>query len=212
MRVGMLASWRSLHIQPCANSTSIMPTSRRLASTSAARAAASSSGKHSAIFASAMRRRAEGMRYDQRAEPTPQPVQHPLRQPPDDHEHGHAQPRRPVTWGEQRAAKRWDGACRASAASLYRAACRLAGLVVYSCVRCKDGSLRYLYTFAMFLATPLLLVRLIARGVRSRPYHRRWPERFGYLRCARFQRQPLGACGIGGRGECRRAADQGVAA
>jgi len=39
--------------------------------------------------------------------------------------------------------------------------------------------LRYLYTLAMFLVTPLLVLRLLARGVRSRPYHRRWPERFG---------------------------------
>jgi 3-deoxy-D-manno-octulosonic-acid transferase len=41
--------------------------------------------------------------------------------------------------------------------------------------------LRYLYTFAMFLATPLLVLRLLARGVRSRPYHHRWPERFGFF-------------------------------
>jgi 3-deoxy-D-manno-octulosonic-acid transferase len=41
--------------------------------------------------------------------------------------------------------------------------------------------LRYLYTFAMFLVTPLLILRLLARGVRSRPYHRRWPERFGFF-------------------------------
>ena len=33
----------------------------------------------------------------------------------------------------------------------------------------------------MFLATPLLVLRLLARGVRSRPYHRRWPERFGFF-------------------------------
>ena len=39
--------------------------------------------------------------------------------------------------------------------------------------------MRYLYTFAMFLVTPLLVLRLLARGVRSRPYHRRWLERFG---------------------------------
>jgi 3-deoxy-D-manno-octulosonic-acid transferase len=41
--------------------------------------------------------------------------------------------------------------------------------------------LRYLYTLAMFLVTPLLMLRLIARGVRSKPYHRRWPERFGFF-------------------------------
>ncbi|WP_241668997.1 lipid IV(A) 3-deoxy-D-manno-octulosonic acid transferase [Rhodanobacter glycinis] len=33
----------------------------------------------------------------------------------------------------------------------------------------------------MFLVTPLLVLRLLARGVRSRPYHRRWPERFGFF-------------------------------
>jgi 3-deoxy-D-manno-octulosonic-acid transferase len=41
--------------------------------------------------------------------------------------------------------------------------------------------LRYLYTLAMFLVTPLLVLRLLARGVRSRPYHHRWPERFGFF-------------------------------
>jgi 3-deoxy-D-manno-octulosonic-acid transferase len=41
--------------------------------------------------------------------------------------------------------------------------------------------LRYLYTLAMFLVTPLLVIRLLARGVRTRPYHRRWPERFGFF-------------------------------
>ena len=34
----------------------------------------------------------------------------------------------------------------------------------------------------MFLATPLLVLRLLARGLRSRPYHRRWPERFGFFK------------------------------
>src|SRR6185437_13670837 len=32
------------------------------------------------------------------------------------------------------------------------------------------------------LATPLLVLRLLARGLRSRPYHRRWPERFGFFK------------------------------
>ena len=41
--------------------------------------------------------------------------------------------------------------------------------------------MRYLYTLAMFLVTPLLVLRLLARGVRSKPYHRRWPERFGFF-------------------------------
>jgi 3-deoxy-D-manno-octulosonic-acid transferase len=38
----------------------------------------------------------------------------------------------------------------------------------------------------MFLVTPLLVLRLLARGVRSRPYHRRWPERFGIFRAPGF--------------------------
>jgi 3-deoxy-D-manno-octulosonic-acid transferase len=46
--------------------------------------------------------------------------------------------------------------------------------------------LRYLYTFAMYLVTPLLVMRLLARGVRSRPYHRRWPERFGFFNAPGF--------------------------
>jgi 3-deoxy-D-manno-octulosonic-acid transferase len=41
--------------------------------------------------------------------------------------------------------------------------------------------LRYLYTLAMYLVTPLLVLRLLARGVRSRPYPRRWRERFGFF-------------------------------
>jgi 3-deoxy-D-manno-octulosonic-acid transferase len=52
-------------------------------------------------------------------------------------------------------------------------------LSLYSCACCKDRLLRYLYTLAMFLVTPLLVLRLLARGVRARPYHWRWPERFG---------------------------------
>ena len=46
--------------------------------------------------------------------------------------------------------------------------------------------MRYLYTLAMFLVTPLLVLRLLARGVRSRPYHRRWPERFGFFHAPGF--------------------------
>jgi len=42
--------------------------------------------------------------------------------------------------------------------------------------------LRLLYTLAMFLATPLLVLRLLARGLRSRPYQWRWPERFGFFK------------------------------
>ncbi len=46
--------------------------------------------------------------------------------------------------------------------------------------------MRYLYTIAMYLVTPLLVLRLLARGVRSRPYHRRWPERFGFFEAPGF--------------------------
>jgi 3-deoxy-D-manno-octulosonic-acid transferase len=46
--------------------------------------------------------------------------------------------------------------------------------------------LRFLYTIAMYLVTPLLVLRLLARGVRSRPYHRRWPERFGIFEAPGF--------------------------
>lgn len=41
--------------------------------------------------------------------------------------------------------------------------------------------MRFLYTLAMFLVTPLLVLRLLTRGVHSRPYHRRWRERFGFF-------------------------------
>lgn len=41
--------------------------------------------------------------------------------------------------------------------------------------------MRYLYTLAMFLVTPLLVLRLLARGLRSRPHAWRWAERFGFF-------------------------------
>ncbi|HXD38028.1 MAG TPA: lipid IV(A) 3-deoxy-D-manno-octulosonic acid transferase [Rhodanobacter sp.] len=41
--------------------------------------------------------------------------------------------------------------------------------------------MRFLYTLAMFLVTPLMVLRLLARGFRSRPYQRRWRERFGFF-------------------------------
>lgn len=41
--------------------------------------------------------------------------------------------------------------------------------------------LRYLYTLAMYLVTPLIVLRLLARGVRYRDYHKRWRERFGFF-------------------------------
>lgn len=40
--------------------------------------------------------------------------------------------------------------------------------------------MRYLYTLAMYLVTPIIVMRLLARGVRYRDYHRRWRERFGF--------------------------------
>ncbi len=41
--------------------------------------------------------------------------------------------------------------------------------------------MRLLYTLAMFLVTPVLVLRLLARGLRSQPYRGRWPERFGFF-------------------------------
>ncbi|MEO5811098.1 MAG: lipid IV(A) 3-deoxy-D-manno-octulosonic acid transferase [Rhodanobacter sp.] len=47
--------------------------------------------------------------------------------------------------------------------------------------------MRFLYTMAMYLVTPLMLLRLLARGVRSQPYRRRWPERFGLFKSPDFR-------------------------
>jgi len=41
--------------------------------------------------------------------------------------------------------------------------------------------LRLLYTFLLYLLTPLVLLRLAWRGLRARDYWRRWPERFGHI-------------------------------
>jgi len=41
---------------------------------------------------------------------------------------------------------------------------------------------RYLYTLAMYLVTPFIVLRLLARGMRYRGYHLRWRERFGFFR------------------------------
>jgi len=41
--------------------------------------------------------------------------------------------------------------------------------------------LRFLYTIAIYLATPVILVRLVARGLNYRGYFARWRERFGYF-------------------------------
>jgi len=40
--------------------------------------------------------------------------------------------------------------------------------------------LRFLYTFLFYLFVPLILLRLVWRGVRAPAYWRRWPERFGF--------------------------------
>lgn len=47
--------------------------------------------------------------------------------------------------------------------------------------------LRYLYTLAMYLVTPLIVLRLLARGVRYGDYHKRWRERFGYFDAPGFK-------------------------
>jgi len=41
--------------------------------------------------------------------------------------------------------------------------------------------MRSLYTLLLYLATPLVLLYLFVRGLRSRDYLRRWPERFGWF-------------------------------
>jgi 3-deoxy-D-manno-octulosonic-acid transferase len=47
--------------------------------------------------------------------------------------------------------------------------------------------LRYLYTLAMYLVTPLIMLRLMARGMRYGEYHLRWRERFGFFAAPGFQ-------------------------
>jgi 3-deoxy-D-manno-octulosonic-acid transferase len=42
--------------------------------------------------------------------------------------------------------------------------------------------MRLLYTLAMYLLTPLIFYRLLARGLRMPGYYARWRERFGYFR------------------------------
>lgn len=42
--------------------------------------------------------------------------------------------------------------------------------------------LRFFYTLIMYSATPILLLRMAARGLRYGDYHRRWHERFGFFR------------------------------
>lgn len=69
----------------------------------------------------------------------------------------------------------------------YRVASWPSGHVSYTAALDRRAPiLRYLYTLAMFLVTPLLVLRLLARGMRSRPYHRRWRERFGFFQSPGF--------------------------
>ncbi len=48
--------------------------------------------------------------------------------------------------------------------------------------------MRLLYTLAMYLATPFLVVRMMARGARYGDYHLRWRERFGFFDAPSFGR------------------------
>jgi 3-deoxy-D-manno-octulosonic-acid transferase len=51
--------------------------------------------------------------------------------------------------------------------------------------------LRFLYTLAMYLVTPLIVLRLALRGFRSRPYYWRWAERFGFFKASLDLRDSL---------------------
>lgn len=42
--------------------------------------------------------------------------------------------------------------------------------------------MRFFYTLALYCALPVLLLRLAVRGLRYGDYHRRWHERFGFIR------------------------------
>lgn len=41
--------------------------------------------------------------------------------------------------------------------------------------------MRLFYTFILYIAMPVLLLRLVIRGLRHGDYHRRWHERFGFF-------------------------------
>ncbi|MGP1666779.1 MAG: 3-deoxy-D-manno-octulosonic acid transferase, partial [Rhodanobacter sp.] len=41
--------------------------------------------------------------------------------------------------------------------------------------------MRYLYTLVMYLVMPVVVFRLLLRGMRSPPYYQRWAERFGFF-------------------------------
>lgn len=51
--------------------------------------------------------------------------------------------------------------------------------------------LRWLYTLVMYLATPVIIYRLISRGMKFRGYLHRWSERFGYFKAPPFQAQSI---------------------
>lgn len=48
--------------------------------------------------------------------------------------------------------------------------------------------MRLLYTLAMYLLTPLIFYRLLARGLRMPGYYARWRERFGHFKAPGFRR------------------------
>ena len=68
--------------------------------------------------------------------------------------------------------------------------------------------LRWLYTAVMYLATPVIIYRLITRGLRFRGYLHRWSERFGYFRAPGFTAESICARRLGGRAQRRHPADR----
>jgi 3-deoxy-D-manno-octulosonic-acid transferase len=50
---------------------------------------------------------------------------------------------------------------------------------------------RFVYTLAMLIATPVMMFRLWLRGMRYGDYHQRWRERFGSFPSPRFTRDSL---------------------
>ncbi len=52
-------------------------------------------------------------------------------------------------------------------------------MLSYTAASVREFVLRYLYILVMYLVTPLIVLRLLTRGMRYGNYHRRWPERFG---------------------------------
>lgn len=58
-------------------------------------------------------------------------------------------------------------------------------------LRVKLLLLRWIYTAAIYLATPIILYRLLMRGLRLRSYLHRWSERFGYFKAPKFDRDSI---------------------